>query len=887
MDFDLKTDEGLRSAFEAKACKIEPERLDRVTRFLEEVAATPSEERATVEFQRKIWREKSAVDMQDRLGERIEDPEFAKWFVERLPPDLPADPTERNQALARVHREIVNRIHELSLKTNEKADREWMQVRRTLVHLYPAHTAGTCHGWRIWQLTKAMGGPSFDDESSSPHRRTLQHFWIRNRLDEVLDEPKGMRDHALRVLVSGKLATMVNKKERSVWLFRAGDQGQEEEAWLAHGLAFIRWREVGDLSAATDDNAIREACQAAYPGEKSKSIGFALGNLRPFATGTKPGDLAILPRKRRDFVSIGIITGIYSYREVNGEFRHTLPVEWKKREIPRGVLDPETRKKLGAYQTVLHLGGSELAKRLEDWLNEPGLEPLPATRRQRSIPLRFDEVLHLVERVGDRRPFEEVLEELRAENPNWKKNSAHNHFHRVAAPLGVLRRAGSNLEVTELGKELLASGDPDALRDRLLTTVFGPDHVLVELSHEPLASGVLVKHLQRVNPGFRTTAGPDALLACLRSLDLIASEGGKNQLTERGRRWRSAIHWPPEPLPGPLPPPAGRVEPPPVAEVVKKVTTAAAERTLDFDRKLIENLHYGLWSHERRHFAILAGLSGSGKTQLAWKYARAVTGAEGVTDDRFAAVSVAPGWHDPTQLLGYVNPVNGIYVGTWFQKSLMSAAENPTEVHACVLDEMNLSHPEQYLAPLLSAMEQEGGMIEFHDGDEEDLGVPGRILYPANLVLIGTVNMDETTMGLSDKVLDRAFTLEFWDINVDAWPGWADCRLKEADRVQRVLTELMAALRPARLHFGWRVIAECVAFLTRHEEGKGDATEALDTVLYAKLLPKLRGDDSERYRKALDTCRKVLEKENLKQSKAKVQELIEDMQAIGHFKFWR
>ena len=156
-------------------------------------------------------------------------------------------------------------------------------------------------------------------------------------------------------------------------------------------------------------------------------------------------------------------------------------------------------------------------------------------------------------------------------------------------------------------------------------------------------------------------------------------------------------------------------------------------------------------------------------------------------------MSAAPGWHDPSPLLGYVNPLDGTYAGTDFQRFLLNAVGNPKEVHVCVLDEMNLSHPEQYLAPLLSAMEREGGMVEFHDSDEMALGVPQRIPYPRNLVLIGTVNMDETTMGLSDKVLDRAFTREFWDIDVDEWPGWdhsASWPDDERDRVRKLLNAL-------------------------------------------------------------------------------------------------
>ena len=208
-----------------------------------------------------------------------------------------------------------------------------------------------------------------------------------------------------------------------------------------------------------------------------------------------------------------------------------------------------------------------------------------------------------------------------------------------------------------------------------------------------------------------------------------------------------------------------------------------------------------------------------------------------------------------------------------------------------VLDEMNLSHPEQYLAPLLSAMESDGGNLHLHALDENEAGIPQSIAYPANLVLIGTVNMDETTMGLSDKVLDRAFTLEFWDVEVDKWPGWTSADLdRRGGDVQLVLSKLMKALRPARLHFGWRVIEEIVRYMERWNSDKAKAlkfTEALDTVIYAKVLPKLRGDDSQRFQTALGGLYEELRTSELHESAKKVEELIQDLEHTGSFRFWR
>ena len=151
--------------------------------------------------------------------------------------------------------------------------------------------------------------------------------------------------------------------------------------------------------------------------------------------------------------------------------------------------------------------------------------------------------------------------------------------------------------------------------------------------------------------------------------------------------------------------------------------------------------------------------------------------------------------------------------------------------------------------------------------------------------------MDETTHGLSDKVLDRAFTLEFWDIDLDAYPRWGE-RLLSAEqeaRCRAALRDLMRALAPARLHFGWRVIDEVVGFLRlRESEGNGlSLTEALDRVVYAKLLPKLRGEDSQRFREALAGCAEALKSHGLVDSQAKVAELQGDLETMGSARFWR
>jgi 5-methylcytosine-specific restriction protein B len=163
--------------------------------------------------------------------------------------------------------------------------------------------------------------------------------------------------------------------------------------------------------------------------------------------------------------------------------------------------------------------------------------------------------------------------------------------------------------------------------------------------------------------------------------------------------------------------------------------------------------------------------------------------------------------------------------------------------------------------------------------------------YPRNLVLIGTVNMDETTHGLSDKVLDRAFVLEFWDVDLAAYPKWGTRSIDPTHEnlTRDVLTTLMQALSPARLHFGWRVVDDVLDFVSR-AAGAGEALpfeSALDGVIYAKVLPKLRGEDSPRFRGALAACEEALTRFGLEGSRAKIRELRQDLETTGSARFWR
>ncbi|TFZ02981.1 restriction endonuclease [Ramlibacter henchirensis] len=551
---------------------------------------------------------------------------------------------------------------------------------------------------------------------------------------------------------------------------------------------------------------------------------------------------------------------------------------------------------------------------LYDWLNRENvgeseqaelgspatLKPLPATLRRKGLTAMkggFQTLLSFMEDLREGLTREEFASLMQQANPDLASGSLGAAINVVAREFDLCRREGDTYRLSARGLNLLETQDPDELRDHLLTKVLGIDHVLTRLAREPSTKPELVSLLQTIHPGWTSDFAPTSLLGWLVSLDLIALRSDrKYALTPRGVQWAELVTWTPQALPSQPDVPAEKLQPvsagtlglPSFTQLTQRIA-ALAGSGMRFDPLLVSQLHAGLWAHPVRHFAVLSGISGSGKTQLAVNYALALTGSEQATTTNVRIIPVQPGWFDPSPLLGYVNPLQETsYRGAPFLELLLRAVDDPTQPYVAVLDEMNLSHPEQYLAPVLSAMETHG-WLDLHQLGQDAIAVPARVQYPANLAIIGTLNMDETTHGLSDKVLDRAYTLEFWDIDVDGFPGWKTADLPTAlkERTRAVLNGLGKALSPVRLHFGWRTIDDVV----RHMEFMATVTtvngDTLDAVIYAKVLPKLRGDANPRFQDALQDARKVLGDHDLKRCERKVKEMQEDLKQTGSARFWR
>lgn len=160
-----------------------------------------------------------------------------------------------------------------------------------------------------------------------------------------------------------------------------------------------------------------------------------------------------------------------------------------------------------------------------------------------------------------------------------------------------------------------------------------------------------------------------------------------------------------------------------------------------------------------KRFLILTGLSGSGKTLLARSFLRWCS----ANPEQYAVIAVGANWTSNEHVLGYADALNeNRYVRTKVLDVLLRAAANPEQPYFVILDEMNLSHVERYFADFLSAIESPQEPIHLHGDTKSRNGVPGLLPnLPANLFVIGTVNVDETTYMFSPKVLDRANVIEF------------------------------------------------------------------------------------------------------------------------------
>ena len=336
-----------------------------------------------------------------------------------------------------------------------------------------------------------------------------------------------------------------------------------------------------------------------------------------------------------------------------------------------------------------------------------------------------------------------------------------------------------------------------------------------------------------------------------------------------------------------------------------------------------------------KSFMLLTGISGTGKSRIVRKLAQATVTeelqkAEGYkgtdfANDRwtlhspanFELIQVKPNWHNSMDVIGYLSNIpSPHYVFTPFIEFIVKAWQHPEVPFFLCLDEMNLAPVEEYFAEFLSAIESRSFEGEeyltdpiikpfnsfgedvaktmvntlfpnFTAGDTESaitkvikhFRTKGLTL-PKNLIVIGTVNMDETTFSFSRKVLDRAMSVEMNEVNYDSFltdttdddlkaiveafeqNDDADLNALLVDRhieAREIIDDLgddakftigylkriNALLEGTPFKLGYRAANEALIYLqASYEFGQTDRIAALDNFTLMKILSRIEGDET-------------------------------------------
>lgn len=310
-----------------------------------------------------------------------------------------------------------------------------------------------------------------------------------------------------------------------------------------------------------------------------------------------------------------------------------------------------------------------------------------------------------------------------------------------------------------------------------------------------------------------------------------------------------------------------------------------------YEDDLVERFHSSLNYKQSRHFVILGGISGTGKTNLILQYARAVHGIESMSEkDPFLFMCpVRPEWTDPTGLTGYHDILTDRYVVPTFLNAILVAISNPESPIFVCLDEMNLARVEYYFSDILSCIETDNGLLSLHSSSvplEASIGgnVCADIPLPNNLYIIGTINIDESTNSLSDKVLDRAVYIDMSKVDLPQFHKKLMLQHSEMkDSILnsgRLLEDVNSVLEPHSLGFGYRLAKESILYHHFSVSTVGrDSELVLDELLVQKVLVKLKG--SEYQREMLVRLSKLLD--TFPRATQLLQALLKDLDQFGSF----
>ena len=322
-------------------------------------------------------------------------------------------------------------------------------------------------------------------------------------------------------------------------------------------------------------------------------------------------------------------------------------------------------------------------------------------------------------------------------------------------------------------------------------------------------------------------------------------------------------------------------------------------------------------------FVILTGNSGTGKTRISKQFAEYLEWKSEEGKKNWIMVPVGADWTDNSKILGFYNPIanegKGKYEKTEIVELIEEANKYTNIPYFLILDEMNLSHVERYFSDFLSHMEAPDTTFNLD-------GYDGELVYPDNLFVVGTVNIDETTYMFSPKVLDRANVIEFKPekesvLKLFSEPavtrrinavndGSAEAFLKVArdvrngklafegykkdevdydlKYVERIFGEVYEIIQENGFEFAYRTVKEIRQYISAAYEIASNNTidliEIVDQQILQKVLPKIHGNKKE-IGQLLDRLEAFCAEEKLSESEKKITQMKGKLSKVQYASF--
>lgn len=625
--------------------------------------------------------------------------------------------------------------------------------------------------------------------------------------------------HQLQTAVQAKLPRPAHAGDTpSYWKVSPGENGRLWDECREGGYIAIGWNELGDLSGLDREafNARLDQALQQFPNWKRRGVAQAWR-----FTNIPEGARIVANGGTQRVLGIGTVTGPYRFVDDGREFSHRLPVEWDDTRERASDLT-------GLTSTVIQLSPDRFAEILA--APSPGEEPPedPASEAQ----------------SDERRGFEGILDRLKEMGLQFPDDLVASYLLALQAKRFVVLSGISGTGKTQLALAIARTFQPSGAAD---------DDEGLELEPDPDVRRMRVRPYMRDH---RRLVVPAALY------DLLSDGNPERVVTHFGDGQTESL----------------------------RLSPAGTNIQLMFKGE------FRWWFQDTLSLGDEFELR-IGPEEPPHLHVTPVDQADAprpIPATTYRVVAVRPDWTDNRGLLGYYNPITREYQPTPFLRLLLAAEEEyraaqrarrPSHPFFAILDEMNLARVEHYFSDFLSCLES-GEPIHLHDdpllaagASEDGDPVPMHVTIPPNLFLTGTVNVDETTYMFSPKVLDRAFVLEFNDVDLDTlgadaaddsgadpsplalqhFTGALDVRTKPIDygafrgllsgALHRALLRLNERLHAEHRHFGYRVANEIARFIslarTQAGEGADVLWEAFDVAVIAKVLPKLHGTQQE------------------------------------------